>query len=344
MKPAHRTYIIAEIGPNHNGSLAIALQMVERLALAGADAVKFQISRPELVYSKDAFKVDYQKRTENSASPIEMSKKYQMPYENYVKLREHCVLNNVDFLCSAFDRESLEFLLANCNVPYLKIPSGEIFSIDTLEIIRKRKEPIILSTGMAEYGEIDRVIGFLNEFSRKEIILMHCVSKYPAECKDMNLNVMHELRDRFGYSVGLSDHTTGMECAVVAVGMGAVMIEKHVTSDRGLPGPDHQASLTIEDFGKLVGSIRDTELALGSREKIFSEEEKSVRQGARKSIVAARDMKVGECIHEEDICFKRPGIGISPMDMMEVIGRKAIQPIERDRVIMPEWIESEECI
>jgi len=334
-----KTYIIAEVGPNHNGSLERALFMIEELAAIGVDAVKFQISKLENAYSKDAFKPTYQKENDTEKSPLEMSKKFQLPFEDHIKLSEACSKNGVDYLCTAFEMESLQFLSNNIDMPYYKIPSGEILTVDMLEYIAQQDKSIILSTGMASYDEINESFQILNKKGDKDITILHCISNYPTPAEDVNLNVMLEIKSRFSAPVGFSDHTLGNDAAIAAVALGAKIIEKHVTYDKNAEGPDHKASATISEFASLVKSIRNVDKMMGTREKIFSEDELEVKKAARKSIVTKQDLAIGHVIKEEDLCFKRPGFGFKPIDRDKVIGRKVLKSIEADRVILEEHLQ-----
>ncbi len=331
-----KTYIIAEIGPNHNGNLNRAISMVEELAKVGVDAVKFQLAIPENLYSKDSFKPSYQKENDKTVSPLEMSKKNQLSFSDHLKLAEICKYNKVDYLCTGFDMDSLKFLDDNIELSYFKIPSGEILSVDLLEYIGKRNKKVLLSTGMASYQEIETAINKIGKKNR--ITVFHCVSNYPAPPSDVNLKVMLEIKARFGVSVGFSDHTIGNDAAIAAVALGAEVIEKHVTYDKDAEGPDHKASATIPEFASLVRSIRNVDLLLGSSEKIFSEKELEIKKAARKSIVTTRQILAGEKIKREDICLKRPGFGFSPLQIDEIIGKTLTKNIESDRVIMIDHI------
>ena len=333
-----KTYIIAEVGPNHNGSLDMALKYIDKLSKIGVDAIKFQLGNPEQTYSLDAFKADYQKERENSKSPIEMAKKHQLKPEQHKVLFNKCNNMGVDYLCSCFDLGSLKFLDANVDLKYYKIPSGELFSLDIINYIAKNNKSIILSTGMATYEEIEIAINLLEQGTKKDIILLHCISNYPAPYDDVNMNVMPALKKRFDYNVGFSDHTIGNESAIAAVALGATMIEKHVTMDKSLPGPDHQASSTIEEFSKLVESIRKVEKILGVAEKLFSKEEIDIALFARKSIVSKRKISKGSKIKNEDICYKRPGTGFLPIEKDQVIGKKALINIPKNKVITRDFL------
>lgn len=333
------TFVIAEIGPNHNGSLDIALEMVDRLALSGADAIKFQLAQPEAVYSADAFKADYQKQNDGACSVIEMSRRIQLPRDAHRQLKCACEKIGIPYLCTAFDLGSLEFLDQVLNVPRFKVGSGELLTVDMLEYMAHRRKPLILSTGMANHDEIASALAVLTREGLEDITLLHCVSNYPSPHADLNLLAMPELARRFRYKVGFSDHSLGDEACLAAVALGAQVIEKHVTLDKDMPGPDHKASATIEEFCRMVTSIRRVEAALGSAQKTFSAAEEGVRRMARKSIVAARDIPAGTRINKSDLVFKRPGTGLSPLLRDRVIGTTARRDLAADRVIHPGDLE-----
>ena len=337
---ARAVYIIAEIGPNHNGDVNIALNMVDRLAKIGVDAIKFQMANPDLLYSGDAFQATYQKRNDKVQDVKTMSLSHRLMPEDYRRLYSRCKELGIDFICTAFDMESLLFLDTNFDMPYYKIASGEIFSLDLIDYMAHKDKSIILSTGMATYEEVELAINFLNKHEKKDITILHCISNYPAAYNEVNLNNMLALKDRFHYEVGFSDHTKGCECAIAAVAMGAVMIEKHVTFDINAPGPDHKASITIEEFGTLVQQIRHIEKAKGSYEREFSLAQREITSVARKSIVTKRRLAKGDVITLDDICFKRPGIGFLPIEIDKVIGKKIICDLAADRVIRKEYLDA----
>ena len=334
-----KTYIIGEVGINHNGSTRIAKTLIKALGDAGVDAVKFQLSQPEALYSKDSFKPKYQKKNESSATPIEMSRRYRLSYDEHLELYHTCLEHRIAYMCSAFDLKSLEFLDQNFKLPYFKIASGEIFSVDQINYIAQRNRPIILSTGMATFDEIEHAMNLLNQHVKKDITLLHCVSNYPAPISDMNLNLIPELGKRFRVKVGLSDHSLGILCAVAAVALGATIIEKHVTLDNNLEGPDHKASATVDEFSEMIQSIRTIEKAMGSGEKSVTKGELEIKRSVRKSIIAKRQIDAGEVISIEDICFKRPGTGISPLDTHLVIGKRAKKILKADRIIPMDCLE-----
>lgn len=328
-------YIIGEVGPNHNGNINIAMMMVEQMAATGINAIKFQCSDPYLLYSDDSFKASYQKENDKAESAREMSLSFQLSLEDHVELYNRCKQLDVDYMCTAFDYDSLLYLNEHTDMAYFKVASGEIFSVDILEYMAKAHKPIILSTGMATYEEVKLSISILTKYEPKEIIVLHCISNYPAAYEEVNLRNILELAERFGYQVGFSDHTIGNECAIAAVAMGARMIEKHVTFDKNAPGPDHKASIDIKELGQLVSSIRHVECALGTKQRVFSDSQLEIAQVARKSIVTKYKMEKGHIITAEDICYKRPGTGFLPIHADLVLGKALAVDKKADRVIYP---------
>ena len=334
-----KVYLIGEVGPNHNGSVETALTMIEKMAEAGVDCVKFQMTDPYLLYSDDSFKASYQKKNDKAKGVREMSLSYQLKREAHIPLFEKCKECGVDYVCSSFDLESLLYLDEHFDMPYYKIASGEIFSLDMIDYISERNKPIILSTGMATYEEVEKALTLLNRHSQKDITVLHCISNYPAKYEEVNLRNMLTLREKFGCKVGFSDHTVGNECAIAAAAMGATMIEKHVTLDKNANGPDHKASIDIPELTSLISSVRHVEMALGSFERQFSESQREISRVARKSLITKHPMKTGDIITKEDFCFKRPGIGFLPIEQDQVIGHRLLVDIEADRVIRKEFID-----
>ena len=326
-------YIIAEIGPNHQGDLEIALDMIGKIAKTGVDAIKFQLGNPEQIYSLDAFKPIYQGDTSDFQSVIDSSKKNQLSFDQHFELYKKCKSLNIDYLCSGFDIESMIFLNENFNLPYIKIPSGEIFSIDIINYISTITKPVILSTGMATIKEIGLCIELINKNITHEITLLHCVSNYPAPFKDINLKMMDKLRKIFDVKVGFSDHTIGIEGSIAAATLGASIIEKHITLDKSLEGPDHKASIEIKELEQMVNAIRNVNIMIGEEEKILSNEEEKIKKAVRKSCVTKNAIKKDQVIKRDDICFKRPGTGILPIHLDKIIGKKAIIDIDKNRVI-----------
>ena len=329
-----KTYIIAEIGPNHNGSFQTAKKMISLLKGSGVDAIKFQLANPENVYSKNSFKANYQIKNTEKGSIKDMSRKYQLSKQDHIKLAKLCYKNKIDYLCSAFDKESLEFLVKKIKVKYIKVPSGEITSLDILNYISNLKKKIILSTGMASIDEIKNAIKKLNKRYRQKIVILHCVSSYPTNKKDLNLNIIKEFQKIFKVDIGFSDHSLGNEASLAAVAMGAKVIEKHVTISKKMTGPDHSSSSSIKDFYSLVKKIRELEKMLGASKKRLLNSEKNTRDVSRKSIVANKDLMKGKIIKPTDIVFKRPGTGISPMKIRSIIGMKLKNNIPANTLIL----------
>ncbi len=330
----NKTYIIAEIGPNHNGSFQKAKKMISLLKNSGVDAIKFQLANPEKVYSKNSFKADYQIKNTEKGSIIDMSRKYQLSKKDHIKLANLCYKNKIDYLCSAFDKESLEFLVKKIKIKYIKVPSGEITSLDILDYISKLKKKIILSTGMASIDEIKDAIKKLNKNHRKNIVILHCVSSYPTDKKDLNLNVIREFQKIFKIDIGFSDHSLGNAASLAAVAMGAKVIEKHVTISKKMIGPDHSSSSSIKEFYSLVKQIRELEKMLGGSKKRLLTSEKNTRNMSRKSIVANKDLMRGKSLKSSDFVFKRPGTGISPMNLKSIIGMKLKKNIYANNLIL----------
>lgn len=335
----NKVYIIGEVGPNHNGCIDCALIMIEKMAEAGVDCAKFQITNPYNLYSDDSFKATYQQKNDKAKGAREMSLSYQLKPEDHILLYKKCKECGIDYICSAFDLESLKFIDKHIEMPYYKIPSGEIFSLDIIDYISMQNKPIILSTGMASYDEIEIALNLLNRNFLKDITILHCISNYPAEFEEVNLRNMLTLKEKFGQNVGFSDHTVGNDCAIASVAMGATMIEKHVTFNKNANGPDHKASIDIQELTLLISSVRNIEIALGSYDRQFSDSQREISRVARKSIVTKYPLKSGHIITKEDICFKRPGIGFLPIEQEMVIGHRLLVDIEADRVILKNFID-----
>lgn len=328
-----RTLIIAEAGVNHNGRLDLALKMVDEAKRAGADIVKFQTAIPERVISRYADKAEYQKETTgNEESQLEMCRRIHLKLSDYDIIKEYCEEVGIEFLSTPFDLESIDYL-EKLGMKLWKIPSGEITNLPYLIKIAKTGKPVIMSTGMAELKEVEEAVNVLKEGGAGEITLLHCTTEYPAPFDSVNLKAMNTLREKFGTKVGYSDHTTGIEVVVAAVSLGATVIEKHFTLNRNLEGPDHKASLEPEELEVMVNKIRIIEKALGDGIKRAAEAEKKNIAIARKSIVAAKDIKKGEILSEDNITTKRPGNGISPMQWFEVLGTEAIRDFGEDELI-----------
>lgn len=325
--------IIAEAGVNHNGSLEMAKEMARVAKACGADIVKYQTAVPELVVSKFAQKAEYQKQTTDAAeSQLEMIRRLHFSFDAHRELKEYCDSIGIQYLSAPFDLPSVRFL-GTLGLPLLKIPSGEITNLPYLEAMAALKTPVLLSTGMSSLDEITDALGVLDDGGCPEVTILHCNTQYPTPYEDANLTAMIELYEQFGLPVGLSDHTPGWECDVAAAVLGAQVIEKHFTLDKSLPGPDQKASLDPAEFKAMVEAVRHVEAALGDGHKHLTESEAPNKVIARKSIVAARQIKAGEVFTEENLTTKRPGDGISPMRWHEILGQAAKRDFAEDEKI-----------
>ncbi len=330
-----KVFIIAEAGVNHNGSLDLAKKMVEAAADAGADAVKFQTFKAEKLVAKMAQKASYQlKTTDASESQQEMLKKLEIDKEAHLELLQESRNRGIMFLSTPFDHESIE-LLDELGLKIFKIPSGEITNLPYLHHIGSLRKQVILSTGMADLGEIEDALDVLTSAGTPldKITVLHANTMYPTPMEDVNLKAMRTIGFAFGCKVGYSDHTLGIEVPIAAAAIGATVIEKHFTLDRTMKGPDHKASLEPHELAMMVKSIRNIEKALGTGIKKPSPSEMPNMKVARKSIVASRDIKAGEILTEDNLTVKRPGNGISPMEWEKVIGTKARRDYKKDDLI-----------
>jgi N,N'-diacetyllegionaminate synthase len=333
MKKRRGTYIIAEAGVNHNGSVEIAKKLVEEAKKAGANAVKFQTFKADKLASRFAAKAEYQKvTTASDESQIDMIRKLELSESDHVELIDLCGKKKIDFLSSPFDEESAD-LLDQLGVPAFKIPSGEITNHPFLEHIARKKKPMILSTGMSSLEEVQEAVAVIFSTGNAALTLLHCVTEYPAPVEETNLRAMITMKETFGLPVGYSDHTPGIEVAVAAVALGAQVIEKHFTVDRTMPGPDHRASLEPAELREMVRAIRNVEKAMGNGKKGPARCEVKNMTVARKSIVALKPISAQEVISREKVGIKRPGNGIQPKDLEKIIGLKAKRNIGQDEVI-----------
>lgn len=322
-------FIIAEAGVNHNGKLDLAFKLVDVAKEAGADAVKFQTFKTENVVAEKADMAEYQKRNvSKSKTQYEMIKELELSFDDFVKIKKYCDEKGILFLSSPFDHESIDFL--EPLVPYYKIPSGEIVNYPYLEHIAYKRKPIIMSTGMASLGEVERALDVIyNTNSDAKVYLLHCTTNYPTPFEEVNLRAMLTLKEAFKLPVGYSDHTLGIEVPIAAVALGAVIIEKHFTLERNLPGPDHKASLEPEELKIMVRSIRNIEMALGDGVKRPNKSEESIRAVVRKSLVAARSISTGKIVGKDDIAVKRANEGLKPEFMYIILGKRLRKPIRK---------------
>lgn len=354
-------YIIAEAGVNHNGNRDIAFQLVDEAVKAQADAIKFQTFKAENLVTRSAEKAEYQRQTTSSEeSQFEMLKQLELPYEWHKELREYCEKSGIDFLSTAFDNDSLDFLVNEMDLKTLKLPSGEITNGPFLLAHAQTGCDLIISTGMSTMAEVRDALsvvayGLLNtqtdsnpsaedfekafnsdegqRLLRGKVTLLHCTTEYPAPLEDINLNAMVSMHEQFGIPVGYSDHSEGITVPVAASSLGAVLIEKHFTLDKTLPGPDHKASLEPSELTDMVQAIRVVEKIMGDGVKAPKSSELGNRDIARKSLVAASPLHAGEIYTVEMLTVKRPGTGISPMKYWDMLGQEVKQDIAADEVI-----------
>lgn len=331
----NKTLIIAEAGVNHNGDLELAKSLVDAAANAGANLVKFQTFSAERLATAAAPKADYQNQTtDQKQSQFAMLQQLELTPQMHEQLIAHCAIQGIGFFSTAFDIQTVDYL-ASLGAERFKIPSGEITNLPYLRHIGGFGKPLILSTGMANLSEIEAALDALEIAGtpRSNITVLHCNTEYPTPMRDVNLLAMTRIRDAFGVAVGYSDHTAGIEVPIAAVALGAIVIEKHLTLDRNLPGPDHKASLEPDEFAAMVRAIRNIEQAMGDGIKRPSPSEAKNKPIARKSLVAAKSIKTGERFTPENLTAKRPGTGISPMRWDEVMGRTATRDYVADELI-----------
>ncbi|OON98153.1 MAG: N-acetylneuraminate synthase [Epulopiscium sp. Nele67-Bin005] len=330
----NKTFIIAEVGVNHNGNIELAKKLIDVATEAGADAVKFQTFKTEKLVSATAQKAEYQKQTTDiDESQFDMIKKLELDLETHHALIDYCAKKKIMFLSSPFDLESV-VLLDELGLQIFKIPSGEITNLPYLEQIAKTNKELILSTGMCNLGEIEQALNVLRKYNSNKITILHCNTEYPTPMEDVNLRAMLTIKEAFKCEVGYSDHTLGVEVAISAVALGAVMIEKHITLDKTMEGPDHRASLEPAELKSMVLAIRNIEKALGTGIKQPSKSETKNIEIARKSIVASKFIQEGEKFTEENLTAKRPATGISPMSWYDIIGKVATKNYEEDEIIL----------
>lgn len=330
-----KTLIIAEAGVNHNGDIQLAKKLIDIAADAGADLVKFQTFSADRLVTQSALKAEYQVvATDKTESQHEMLRKLELTESMHHELIAHCALKGIGFFSTGFDIESID-MLVTFGQELFKIPSGEITNLPYLQHIGKLGKEVILSTGMSSMDEIESAINVLESSGtpRVRITVLHCTTAYPAPMSDVNLNAMQSIRSKFGVNVGYSDHTLGIEISIAAVALGASVIEKHFTLDRALPGPDHKASLEPRDLKSMVSAIRNIEEALGDGVKRLMPSEVSNRDVARKSVVARIPINIGQILNNENLTTKRPGSGISPMELINLFGKEAHRDYSTDELI-----------
>ncbi len=330
-----KTMIIAEAGVNHNGDIDLAKKLVDIAANSGADLVKFQTFNADRLVTHDAVKAEYQSLAMNSSeSQHDMLRKLELTESMHRELVAHCASRKIGFFSTGFDVESVN-LLVELGQELFKIPSGEITNLPYLRHIGKLAKNVILSTGMSNMVEIESAINVLEESGthRSKITVLHCTTAYPAPMSDVNLRAMQSIQNTFNVAVGYSDHTLGIEIPIAAVALGATIIEKHFTTDKSLPGPDHKASLEPAELKAMIDGIRNIEKALGDGIKRLMPSELTNLPMARKSIVASLPIKTGDLLTERNLTAKRPGLGISPMEWHKLLGSKANRDYLADELI-----------
>lgn len=320
--PGEPCFVIAEAGVNHNGSLDLARQLVDAAHKAGADAVKFQTFKAERLVTATAPKATYQKaNTDAGESQLAMLQRLELSEADHRALLTHCRQRGIQFISTPFDEASAD-LLAALDVPLFKLPSGELTNLPYLAHLARMGRPLILSTGMSYLSEVETAVRCIETNGNPPLALLHCVSNYPAAPSDVNLRAMDTLASAFGVPIGYSDHTPGNEVTLAAVALGACIIEKHLTLDRNLPGPDHKASLEPDEFAAAVRGIRIVESAMGNGRKVPAASEANTAAVARKSIVAARDLAAGETVDARAVAMMRPGTGLPAAMLPHLIGRR----------------------
>jgi len=334
----HPCFVIAEAGINHNGKLEIAKKLIDAAKEVGADAVKFQTYKSENVTSRYVEMADYQKKNiGKEESQLEMIKKFELPYENFIELKEYCDKKQIMFLSTPHSYDAADFL--EDLVPAYKIGSGDLTNLPFLEKIAEKKKPILLSTGMANLDEIKEAVDTIQERGCNNIILLHCITSYPTRVEDVNLKAIKTLEEVFNLPVGYSDHTLSITVPIAAVAMGACVIEKHFTLDRDMPGPDHKASLEPHELKKMIKEIREIEKALGDGVKKPTQDEEKIKKIVRKSIVAKVDIPKDSIITREMLEIKRPATGIPPKYLSQVVGARAKTNICKDEALQWEKVK-----
>lgn len=326
-------FIIAEAGVNHNGDLELAKRLVDAAKEAGADAVKFQTWITEKLLVPDAPLADYQRHNlGKDLSQFQMAKDLELTYQQFRELKAHADHRGILFFSTPDEEDSADFL-DELGVPLFKIGSGEVTNLPFLHHVALKNKPIILSTGMSTLSEVEAAVRTIEDAANQQLVLLHCVSNYPAAPADCNLRAMDTLRSAFQYPVGYSDHTLGTHVSLAAVALGACVVEKHFTLDRNLPGPDHTMSLTPSKLAGMIGAVRSVESALGTGRKWPADSEMPIKEVAQKSIVAAKEIPKGKSLEPDDLMLRRTSAGLPPSYLKQIIGRKTNLPISINQII-----------
>ena len=332
----HRIYVIAEIGVNHNGDMDLARASIDAAVLSGADAVKFQMYKTEELVTRSAEKAEYQRVNLESddLKQWDMLKSLELTQKQHVELSRYCKQSGIDYICTAYDIESAKFLVKNTDIAALKVASTDTTNIPLLNEIDGLDCQVILSTGMCSMQEVELAFGSLSEVRKSaRLTILQSTSEYPAPLEQANLRAIGSMADKFNCPVGFSDHTEGSEAAVLAAAAGACLIEKHFTLNKGLPGPDHAASSTPAEFAALVARLRRTEIILGDGVKKIVQAEKHNKQAMQKSIYWRFAKGKGEFVSEEDLSFKRPAMGMKPVEVTSLLGRRLVKAVSADDLV-----------
>ena len=332
----NHTFIIAEIGVNHNGNVELAKEMIKSASECGVDAVKFQTFNSEDLVTETVKTAEYQKENTNENSQLEMLKKLELTFEDFKELNEFASNHDVMFISSPFDIKSVD-LLEKLNVPLYKLGSGELTNYELIDYVQKTNKPMIISTGMASFDEIKETYDYIE--NKDNLTMLHCITGYPISFNEANLNFIKTLQNEFDVPIGFSDHSPGIELPIAAVALGACVIEKHFTLDKNLKGPDHKASLNPKEFKAMVDAIRNVEVAMGDGIRTFSDNENNIKKVARKSIILNEDVHEGTIIEKSMLTVKRPGTGIAPKYIDEIIGKKIIKDLAANTVLKWDYLE-----
>jgi sialic acid synthase SpsE len=323
-------FLIAEIGVNHNGDMHLAKEMIDAAKVSGADAVKFQTFKAEALVSQGTPKVKYQEnRTSSDESHFDMIKSLELTRDDHFLLNQYCEQRSIQFLSTPYDVESARFLCEELKVEIFKTASADLIDLPLHQYIASSRKPSIVSVGMATLGEIEEILSIYKSYQHSDVILLHCVSNYPCANESLNLRVLKTLKQAFDLPVGYSDHSVGSEAAVLSIAFGAKIIEKHFTLDKSLPGPDHVASSTPDEFKLLSDSVRNAEKMLGSSVKSCQPEERQMAEVSRKSIFLKNDMNKDDIVYEDDLITMRPGSGISPLNIKKIKGMRINQSLSQ---------------
>ena len=332
----NHTFIIAEIGVNHNGDVNLAKKMIKSASECGVDAVKFQTFNSEDLVTENAKTAEYQEKNTSANSQMEMLKKLELSFEDFKELKKYASKCNVMFISSPFDIKSVD-LLEELNVPLYKLGSGELNNFELIDYVQKKDKLMILSTGMATLKEIKETYDFID--NKKNLVILHCITGYPTSFNEANLNFIKTLQKEFDVPIGFSDHSPGIELPIAAVALGACVVEKHFTLDKSLDGPDHKASLNPNEFKAMVDAIRNVEIAMGDGVRKFSDNELEIKKIARKSIVLNQDVSKDMIIERRMLSIKRPGNGIPPKFIDDVVGKKLIKDLKVNTVLKWDYLE-----